>query len=509
MLRRLSIFLIGIFFINGICYGACLLETENFILSMDAYLRADVVSFKNALDLDSHNRDDHSTYLGIDYSLGFNLNLKKEGQQYYLKLERNGPYDYDAPLFIHNTLMVSRASRIEAYRSDELFPQVEEFWFDLPIANLPLRFKAGLFSYEIGRGFAQGTGTCENYGFSFSQPGEHFSWRFHYFRPDLVYKTRLGPRIEQEKEEGISYEPNAANYFAFDTTILTGCNKFQPFIGLLLDQTSEGKRTNKFATPTHKEVLGTLGLDYDLNINDFSIGLEIARNFGKAESESPDFKDVEHKGYLAYATAAYNIGKFSPHCQFLLSSGNEVTTEMVDNWDERFVSGANKAFSIYSPLNTNLLDSHCPSPDSLPLVFFGWGYGLNYGVGINRPSTLADVAIVENLIMPSIGFDYNFTDKFRVTLDWWYLLANEKGVGMFEGQAKELSRNLGQEIDLSFYYDINKNVNISLCTGYFFPGKYFKEEREDTEGSLFTPFVRGDGKADHAYQIELSVEFQF
>lgn len=184
---------------------------------------------------------------------------------------------------------------------------------------------------------------------------------------------------------------------------------------------------------------------------------------------------------------------------------------MAQNQDTTLTSGKNRAFSYGSPLNDNLSDSiSATHADIRPVVAMGSGYGLNYGVGINRPSTLADDGVLENLIMPSLGFDYNFTDKFSVTVDWWYLKANEKGVGTLRGLAKELSRNLGQEIDLSLYYDINKNVNISLCTGYFSPGKYFKEERDDTDGSsLFTPFVRGDGFANAAYQIELSVEFNF
>lgn len=509
MLRKLALFLIGLFFIKGLGYATPLLETEDFNLSLDIYLRNDVVSFKNVVDLDSHNKDDTTTFLGIDYSFVTTLEFKEGGPKYYLKLERNGPYDYSAPLFIHNTLMVSGPSRIEAYRNDELLPQLEESWLELPITNLPLRFKVGLFPYEIGKGFAQGTGTFENYGLSLYHPNENFSWWFHYFRPDLVYKNHLGPRIRQEEEQGIDYQSNAANYFTFDATFTSDKNKFQPFISLLLDRTSNGKRTNKFRTPVDKETLGILGLDYDLKIKGLSMGVEVARNFGEAKSNSDNFKDVEHKGYLFYTNVSYDTGSFIPHAQFLLSSGNKVTTEMVDNGDEKFSSGANKAFSIYSPLNTNFLDSLSPVVDSAPLVFLGWGNGLNYGVGLDRPSSLADNGILENLIIPSIGFDYNFTDKFSATVDWWYIKANEKGIGTLGGLAKELSRDLGQEIDISFYYDINKNINISLCTGYFSPGKYFKEERDDTAGSLFTPFTRGDGNANAAYQIELSIEFEF
>ena len=509
MKDKLLLFLMGMFFLPGLSYGFPLFESENLILYLEDYLRTDLITFKNVVDLDNKNSQDSTTYLGIDYSLAFNLEAKDQGPRYYLKLERNGPYDYDAPLAIHKRLTVAGPSQIKAYRNEELLPQAEEFWLDTPVAKTPLRFKAGLFSYEVGKGFAQGTGSFENYGLSICYPGENFSWRFHYFRPDLVYKKTLGPRIEQEKQEGIAYEPNSANYFAVDAAINCADLKLTPFAGLLLDNTSSGKRTNLFAAPVHREVLGTAGLDCDLKLKDFYLGLEAARNFGRAESTDDEFKDIEHAGYLFYLTASYAIKKFSPHSRFLFSSGNKVTTEMVDNGDEEFAGGSNKAFSAYSPLNINLFDSLGPIADSLPLVFFGWGYGLNYGLGINRPSTLADDAVLENLIMPSAGFDYQLTDKLSVTLDYWYILANERGVGSFEGVARELSRKLGQEIDLSFSYDINKQINLSLCGGYFLPGESFKEERDDTEGSLFTPFVRGDGQADPAYQIELAIEFQY
>lgn len=497
------------FFVTDTCCGQSVLETENFIFSLDKYLRLDVVSFKNVVDLDSHNRDDHTAYLGLDYSLGFNLNLKQKDQQYYLKLERNGPWDYSAPLFIHNTLTVSGPSRIEAYRNDEILPQVEEFWSDIPIGNMGLRFKSGLFSYLVGKGYAQGTGTFENFGFSLYKPGECFNWRFHYFRPDLVYKNHLGPKIRQDEEQGIDYEHNAANYFAFDAEFMQGRNKLQPFMSILLDRTSNGKRKNNFATPTHKEIFGVLGLSLDTRVKNLLLGFEAARNFGKAESQSQEFEDVQHKGYLFYSTASYGLGRLNPHAQFIFSSGNKVTTEMVDNGDTQFSSGANKAFSSYSPLNTNFLDALSPLPDALPLVFFGWGNGLNYGLGLDRPSTLADDGVVENLIMPSLGFDYKLSDKFSATVDWWYIKANERGVGTLGGLAKELPRDLGQEIDLSLYYTLNKNINLSFSAGYFFPGRYFKEERDDTLGSLFTPFTRGDGNAHGAYQMELSIEFKF
>jgi len=56
---------------------------------------------------------------------------------------------------------------------------------------------------------------------------------------------------------------------------------------------------------------------------------------------------------------------------------------------------------------------------------------------------------------------------------------------------------------------LNKNVKLGFLGGYFFPGRYYKERRDDTQGSLLSPFVRGDGDADNAYQVELVMEVTF
>jgi outer membrane protein W len=109
----------------------------------------------------------------------------------------------------------------------------------------------------------------------------------------------------------------------------------------------------------------------------------------------------------------------------------------------------------------------------------------------------------------SLGFDYNFTKKFSVSFDWWYLRSAQRGVGMLAGAAKQLSRDLGNEIDTTFSYFFNDYVSVSLLSAVFFPGKYYEEERDDTDGSLFSPFVRGDGEANNAYQIEASLTLSF
>ncbi len=462
------------------------------------------MTFKNVTSLDNKNKDDSTVYLGIDYSLGFNLDLKNNPSKFYLKLERNGPYDYDAPLFIHNTLMTS-GGVIEKYRDEELLPALEELWMETPLFDY-LKFKAGLYAYTVGNGFSL-NGGYENIGFTLSRESQDFCWRFYYCRPDLEHKYRLGPAIHQEKEQGIVYEPNAANFFATDAKFKIGENSLQPYIGALVDYTSPDKRDNLFSAPIKQDILGTVGLAWDTTINKLTFNFEAAHNFGRAKSSDPEFKDISHTGYLIYSGLSYKTGKFIPSAKVLACSGNKVTLDAVRGRDTSLTSAKNRAFSYYSPMNKNLGDSiSSNNSDMLPIVAMGGGYGLNYGVP--RPKTFS-VGDFENIILPCIGFDYLATEKLTLGIYEYYLSSFERGAGMYEEEAKYLSRDLGWETDLFIDYKINENILISLLGGYFWPGEFYQEERDDTDGSLLTPFVRGDGSADPAFQVELALEFKF
>jgi len=496
--------LAGIFFAPAAGLSYTMFETPQRLLYMDIYSRNDLVSFKNVIDLDSSNSDDTTTYVGIDYSLGLGAELKDAQAKFFLKLERNGPYDADAPLFVYNTLMTSDGV-VEKYRNEELLPQVEEFWLDVPLAG-SLRFKSGLYTYDVGSGFSL-NGSYENYGFTVYQQWGNLLWRVYYFPPDLVYKNHLGPRIRQEEEQGIRYDHNAANFFAADATFTKDTHVLQPYAGVLVDYTSSEKRDNLFGAPIKKDLLGTAGVFWKERAGRFVFNTEVARNFGKGESLDADFKDVYHTGYLLYHSLEYCMGKIIPSLQFLVCSGNKVSLEAAMNQDTALLSGKNRAFSCYSPLNKNLGDSiSCFNSDARPIVAMGSGNGLNYGVP--RPRTFA-VTEFDNLLMPSAGLEINLTDKLCLEIDSYYMRSFAKGVGMLNGEPIRLPAELGYEVDAIVDYRLNKNVLISFLGGYFIPGHYYKTVRDDTSGSLLSPFVRGDGKADPAYQIELSMELTF
>lgn len=504
MFKKFYFTLILLIIFVSCAYGYELVNTQQLGLTLDTYFRADLVSFKNVVTLDSHNKDDQTAYLGIDYSFALSADFKDSGNKAYLKIERNGPYDYSAPLFIHNTLYTS-VGQVEKYRGIKLLPQIEEFWYDAKLVD-NLGVKAGLYIYEVGNGFAL-NGNYENYGFTLYKETQDVYWRLYYCRPDLIYKYRLGPPIPQEKAEGQKYEPNAANFFAIDAKIMIGNQTFWPYAGMLADYTSAGKRDSIFTTPVDRDLLGTFGAAWEYKNDDFTLKLEAAHNFGYAQSANSDYKNITHAGYMFYSGFDYVLGKLVPELQILVCSGNKATPEMAENGDILYPGSRNRAFSYFSPTNYNLGDTISTSNvDMLPIVAMGGGYGLNYGV--LRPDTFAS-GDFENLIMPSVGFDYNFTEKLCVSLYGYYLRSFARPVGVVEGSGTYLSCDLGYEADVFVDYKINKNITVGFLGGYFIPGQFYRAKRDDVDGSLFSPCVQSDGNPNNAYQIEFYAEMKF
>lgn len=502
LVQFLPVFLIFLFAKQA--YAELVWETPELTLSMSGCSRIDTVNLKNSVDLDSANSDDTSTYLGIDYNIAFSAKLKNSGTELYLKFERNGPTDYDAPVFTHNTLMTS-GGVIEDYQNDELLPNLEEFWVDTPLAA-DTHIKAGLYSYEVGNGFSL-NGGYENYGVSVYKEWQGALWRIYYCRPDLVYKNHLGPRIRQDEEQGVEYNHNAANFFATDIKFKKGENCLNPYIGVLADYTSSGKRDSAFSAQVKRDILGTAGISWSYDSGGLQFCLEAARNFGRAESSDADYKDIYHQGYLVYTGSKLKLGRFIPRLDFLVASGNKATIEDAEAGDTTSASGKNKAFSVCSPLNKNLGDSISSiNAEVRPVVAMGAGYGLNYGVP--RPETFSATDF-DNIILPAIGFDFNLNDKLCLGVYGYYLFSFARGVATLNSQGRYLSRELGKELDLFLDYKISDDILVSFLGGMFFPGRYYKQERDDTSGSLFSPFVRGDGEADSAYQLEVAVEMKF
>jgi hypothetical protein len=140
------------------------------------------------------------------------------------------------------------------------------------------------------------------------------------------------------------------------------------------------------------------------------------------------------------------------------------------------------------------------------VVAGGAGFGLQYGVA--RPST-GSASDFDNVVIPALGVDIEIGDRGKLSVFGYYLRALERGVGTYLGEARKLSPDLGREIDVFYDHRVNENTLVSIVAGCFFPGEYYKEERDDAAGSLLSPLVRGSGDADVAYQLEVALELTF
>ncbi len=467
-------------------------------LSIENHLRLSGNSLGNNLDLDS-DKSDSVAYMGYTYDTKLNFTYK-DFLTSYIKFESNGPFDYDAPI-VSDKKIDTRYGEIDNYSIPEILPRVEEYWVDTVVFNLPVKFKIGQYANQIGNGYALG-GYYENYGASVYSANENLQWRVYYAKPDLENKIILGPQTPQEKALDVEYD-SSAHFMSFDTIVKWGDHSFQPYLGLLHDTTPGSTRFSAYPELINEDNLGTVGIDIDMNFDKLNYGFEVAKNFGSANVIG-DGADIIHKGYMAYADASYSFDKISPRLKLLVSSGNKMDDEDVLNG--KFSSHSNNSFSVYSPTNINLSDTVYPSAVG-PYVATGGGYSLNYGVA--RPSAFGDSYQLNDLVMPNMGVDVQITEKWSVTLDYWYMRSFEHAIGIQNDHAVTLSSDLGHELDFYTTYDLTEHISFNLLTGVFLPGKYYREKRDDGDVLGVAPSPRYDGDADPAYQIELATEITF
>lgn len=479
--------------------------TTDFTLTSDGYFATDYVVSNNTIDLDNKQKKDSFSYIGLDYRINFDLTYK-DWFDIFAGFERNGPGDNDAPALGRRSVPTIYGD-IQRFRNKEYLPELEEWFVDLkaPYSDpYPIRIKTGLYPYMVGNGLAV-TGYYENYGVSIYHPSEHLDWRFHYFKPGWSSKLILGPVLPQEKFMGRGYYETVADLFVLDSLYRKKFEKkawyipgvtAQPYISFLSDRTGEFKRANLFASQVTQDLLGTFGADLSFQFGRLLMDFEGAKNFGKAVVKNGE-KNITHNGYIFLVSSVLDFTDYwlSPRSKMIVASGNKTA----DSEDGLLHGATNRAFSVYSPLNANLLNSVYQAQTIGPLLAMGNAWGLNSGV--RRPGTFDDPYIFENIITPNIGLDITPHQRVQILLDWWYLSALQRGVGSFEGISKKLSRDLGYEFDAQVILEITKNLTLDLAVGYFVPGEYYRTLRDD-EGTTFSPLVRGDGDADNAIYFE-------
>ena len=472
---------------------------------LGTHLRTSYNTFNNTVDLDSRNHSDKNNYLAYVYD--FTVDLRHTaGPEIYAFVEKRGRADYDAPLWTEKPLNTV-FGQYHTYVNTDMFPRLREFWMDMPLLPAKeLSVKGGLYPYgrEIGHRIALG-GKYENWGLTVSGQNEFFDWNFHWEKEDINNRIHLGKVIDFDKVVG--YNDTFANFFAWDGTIKYGKQRLQLYTGWLRDHTSEFARSSLFTSQVKNEDLITPGLYADLHFGKLGFGFEGARNIGTAYSaDKARFHDVKHEGYMCIWDAKVDMGSFKPKAKLFMMSGNKANE--IANGVFAITSDRNRAFSVFSPLNTNLFDTHYQKQFG-PYVSMAGGYSTNFGVA--RPGTFGDPFVFENLVAPTVGFDYTPLDKVYFGMDYWYLRSKENGFGLDEFRRfRKYPKELGHEMDFFASYQWTKNVKLSLLSGVFFPGKYYKNKRSDPPfTNAFSPAPRTDGDADAAFQFELAMDVNF
>lgn len=475
-----------------------------------AHLRTSFNMLNNTVDLEQSNHDDEDFYVGYAYDITLDLR-HLSGFEIYGFIERRGRADYDAPLSGKDPIY-SLFGRYNWYTHTNMFPRLREFWMEVPlipqgVPSEQLNVKAGLFPYgrEIGHKIALG-GKYENYGVTVAGKNELIDWNLHVEAEDYNNRIQLGQVPNFDKEVN-KYNHTSAIFTAADAVFNMDRQALQCYIGWLRDETSRDDRDNVFATKVKSENLLTAGADLKINIDKLHLGLEGAKNFGSAKSiEKGSDDNINHTGYLLVGDVSYDMGSFKPKAKGFIASGNKLEAHEYNVTE--IPGNQNRAFSVFSPLNKNLTDTHYQKQFG-PYVAMAGGYAVNFGV--KRPGTFGDPFMFENLVAGTVGFDYTPVDKAYIGIDYWVLRCKENAYGLDEwGDIRTLPKDLGSEIDFFVSYQLKENVKLSLLGGYFFPGEYYTQKRSDTATTnIFAPTPRRNGEADVAYQLEFGLDITF
>ncbi|MBI3583064.1 MAG: hypothetical protein HY096_03820 [Nitrospinae bacterium] len=502
------------FFFDAFAISAQTLE-ENWKLGITPDIRLSYNRANNTGDLKNSGGDE----LGY-FSYIYNIPLKiiyKSRHQFFIKITSEGPSHYAAPLNEITTAV--EGSRVKKGGSDSiLYPWISEVWLKF-YPTLSNSIQIGQSPYVIGNGYALG-GQYNNYGATYSYED---IVRLRYSILDVENVNSEIRKDTHSKWLGRSADSDAY-MVAADLKLRPVNNKtaivtLQPYIGLLYDRTAFEKRKQHgyFANSNtsfraKRDEIYTYGLSAVVDSPYFTFELEAAKNAGETKGEdNQNWGDIKHKGYLIHTAVNGHFGMFTPRAKLVIASGNEVSTDDYQKYNAGSLKRTeNNAFTVFSPLNTNLVDSFAHIAP-VPVVAMAGGYTMNYG--IRRPGAFNDPHVWENISAYNIGLNITPSETSFIMIDYWSLKAMNAGIGLdANNNIRYLSKDLGNEIDVYATYSITKGVTFGVHGGYFMPGEYYKTVRSDPAsnwGAAMSQTVRADGSSDSASQMEFFVAYKF
>lgn len=103
------------------------------------------------------------------------------------------------------------------------------------------------------------------------------------------------------------------------------------------------------------------------------------------------------------------------------------------------------------------------------------------------PTGYALAPQLSNLYFFKIGFTCkpleqgNFLKNLVLGVDYYKYYKDKKTGGIYDPQATEPQRDIGQEVDISLYWQVLSDLNFSLQYGHFMPGDAYADPANDRE----------------------------
>lgn len=505
---------------------------DSWKLNVSPDLRLSYQRANNTGDLKG-NEGDSLEYGSYIYNLPISIQYGTMFR-FFTKITGEGPSHYAAPLKDLTTSVEGANVNRNGSGDSVFYPWLAEAWIQLyTTPNHSLQ--VGQSPYKVGNGYALG-GQYNHYGLTYLYEKGRNNVRLRYSLLDrenayseIRKKTNskwLGRSADSDAymiAADILFQPVKRKSFSLT---------FQPYGGFLHDQTPLESRaqpgyfanikttvvggTAVYTYQPYKAKLDeilTYGLSTTFDSPYLTVNLEYAKNGGKTtgQENNQNWGDITHSGYLFHSEVKAHAGMFTPRAKLVLASGNEVnTTDPTNYYNATLKRNENKAFSVFSPLNTNLVDSHAHGAP-VPVVAMAGGYTMNYG--IRRPGTFNDPHVWENLSAYDFGLNIVPHSKVFLMTDFWILKAMNAAIGQDSSNTiKQLSKDLGSEIDFYATYSITHSLSVGAHGGLFMPGDYYKTVRTDLQGDRngeISQTVRADGSAENAHQVEFFVTYKF
>lgn len=210
------------------------------------------------------------------------------------------------------------------------------------------------------------------------------------------------------------------------------------------------------ANPANNVKVHTLGLNAEGVVGPVSLSGFAAKQFG--HFDRTQFADIDGtaKGYAFNVSAKMPLAGGTARTNFLYVSGGKDAFYVATNSG----AGASEGGQFY---------------DSEMIM-----------LGRDKWATTIDNALVydvnnnnEGVIMGTLGYDYNFTDKISAAANVGFAaVAKDLGVANVSRHAGD-SNYLGTEINAECYYKLSPNVTLGARGGYLVVGDYFAKDADN------------------------------